>query len=382
MFTQDDLKRLAEVSGPCLTIIQPLRDTWSQVTKPETRIVAAIQEAGRLLDERGFDAAEREEMLRPLRKVAVNTAWSGRTGSFVMFRAPGFTLTGFWPDELSPRVHFAEEFLVLPLLAGFMRDRDFWLLALSIKSVKLYRGSLQGLTEVALPPGVATNLADDEAFDSPDHSLRGRSSAGPSVGGMKGVQFTTAAAHEGEPTYLHDFFKSIDRGIHPLLARDPHPLILAGVTRQLAIYRKVNTWTPLVTEEIHGSTETFAADLLYAQAAEAAGAFATNGAQCTLRDIESATGRGLVERDSEAMIAAAGRGQIADLVIETAAAGLPDREAFINWNALATIRNGGRIRFVKTSLAGEGVAAILRYRAEAAAGAGPEAATSSRSLPA
>ena len=363
MFNQNDLKRLAEVSGPCLTIMQPLRDTWSQVTRPETRIVAAIQEAGRLLEERGFDAAEREEMLRPLKKVAANTAWPGRTGSFVMFRAPEFTLTGFWPDELAPRVHFAEEFFVLPLLAGLLRDRDFWLLALSIKSVKLYRGSLPSLTEVALPPGVATNLADDEAFDKPDHSLRGRSSAGPSIGAMKGVQFTTAAAHEGEPTYLHDFFRSIDRGIRPLLARDPHPLILAGVTRELAIYRKVNTWTPLIAEEIHGSTETFAPDALHARAAEIAGAFAANGTEATLRDIETATGRGLVERDPEAMIEAAGHGQVADLVIETAAAGLPAREAFINWNALATIRNGGRIRFVKAALPGEGVAAILRYRA-------------------
>jgi hypothetical protein len=274
-------------------------------------------------------------------------------------------LTSFWPDELPPRIHFAEEFLVLPLLAGLQRERDFWLLALSIRSVKLYRGSLRGLTEATLPPGMATSLADDEEFDQPDHSLRGRSSAGPSIGGMKGVQFTTSAAHEGEPTYLHDFFKTIDRGIHPLLARDPHPLILAGVTRELAIYRKINTWTPLVAEEIHGSTETYAADFLYAKAAELAGAFATNGTEATLRDLENATGRGLVERDPEAMIAAAGLGQIADLVIETAATVLPAREAFINWNLLATIRNGGRIRFVKAALPGEGVAAILRYRPQA-----------------
>ena len=378
MFTQDDLKRLAEVSGPCLTIIQPLRDTWSQVTKPDTRIAAAIQEAVRLLDERGFDVAERDEMLRPLRKIAANTNWSGRTGSVVMFRAPQFTLTGFWPDELAPRVHFAEEFFVLPLLPGLLRERDFWLLALSIKSVKLYRGSLRELQEVALPPGLATSLADDEGFDQPDHSLRGRSTAGPSIGSMKGVQFTTAAPYESEAAYLHDFFKSIDRGIHPLLARDPHPLILAGVTRELAIYRKINTWTPLVTEEIRGSTETFAQDFLHRKAAELAGAFATNGAEATLRDLETAAGRGLVERDAEAVIAAAGAGQIRELVVETAAAALPVREAFINWNALATIRNGGRVRFVKAGLPGEGVAAILRYRGAAAG----ESAATFRSLPA
>ena len=99
MFTNDDLKRLADISGPCLTIFEPLRDDYSQVTKPDTRIVAAIQVAARLLEEKGFDEAEREEMLRPLMKVASNTDWTGRKGSVVMFRSPEFTITSPWPER-------------------------------------------------------------------------------------------------------------------------------------------------------------------------------------------------------------------------------------------------------------------------------------------
>jgi len=375
MFTQDDLKRLAAVTGPCLTIFQPLRDTWSQVTRPETRIVAAVQEAGRLLEEKGFSAADRDEMLRPLNKIAANTDWAGRTGSFVMFRAPDFTLTSFWPDELAPRVHFAEEFLVLPLLAGFQRSRDFWLLALSIKAVRLYRGTGEGLTEVALPAGVPASLAANEEFDQPDHSLRGRSSAGPSLGGMKGVQFSTAAAHEGEPAYLHDFFKDIDKGIRPVLARDPHPLILAGVKRELAIYRAVNTWAPLVEGEVPGNTEALPADVLYAKGAEVLAEHAANGTEAALRDMDTAAGRGLLTEDPTDIIKAAGFGQVAELLVATAAPAFVRREAFINWAALGTIRNGGKVRFVKTDKPEDGVAAILRYRTEAA-GAQRPAATS------
>jgi len=373
MFNQDDLKRLSAVTGPCLTIFQPLRDTWSQVTKPETRIVAAIQEAGRLLDEKGFSAADRDEMLRPLNKIAANTDWAGRTGSFVMFRAPDFTLTSFWPDELAPRVHFAEEFLLLPLLAGFARGRDFWLLALSIKAVRLYRGTSESLTEVALPAGVPVSLAQNEEFDQPDHSLRGRSSAGPSIGGMKGVQFSTAAAHEGEPAYLHDFFKDIDRGIRPVLARDPHPLILAGVKRELALYRTVNAWAPLVEGEIQGNAESLAADVLYTKGAELLAEHAANGTEATLRDMDTAAGRGLLAEDPTDVIKAAGLGQVADLIVATTAPGFARREAFINWAALGTIRNGGKIRFVKTDRPADGVAAILRYRTEAASARRPAA---------
>lgn len=368
MVTRDDLKRLAAVSGPCLTILQPLRDTWSQVTKAETRIVAAIQEAGRVLEEKGFNAAEREEMLRPLTKVAMNTTWAGRTGSFVMFRAPDFTLTNFWPDELAPRVHFADEFLVLPLLPGLMRNRDYWLLALSIKKVRLYRGTGESLTEVPLPAGLATSLAQDEAFGQPDHSMRGRSSAGPSVGGMKGVQFSTAPAHEGEAAYLHDFFRAIDSGIHPVLTRDPQPLILAGVKRELAIYRTVNTWFPLVPGEIHGNAEISAADFLVAKAEELLTAYSAKGEEAIRHAMEMAAGRGLLIEDPAAVVQSAGAGQVAELIVATGSPGLAKREAVINWAVLAALRSSGKVRLLNAAEPSGGVAAILRFRAPIAPG--------------
>lgn len=334
MLTREDLKRMANVSGPCLTIFVPLRDNYSQVTKPETRVVAAIQEAGRLLESKGFDEAERNEMVRPLMKVAQSTYWQGRKGSFVMFRAPGFTLTSFWPDVLLPRVNFAEEFLVLPLLAGVLRDRDFWMLSLSIKAVRLFRGTSDGLAELPLPKGVAGSLSAVEEFDT----------------------------HELQGDYLHDFFKAVDRGVHAILARDPHPLILAGVTRELAIYRTVNTYSPLLTGAVHGNTETVGADVLYAKAAELMSAYAARMAEATLVEMEEAGNRGLLVNDPAAVIAAAGKGQVADLVVAPAAAGFAQREDVINWAALATIRNSGKISFSDAPQPAAGVAAILRYR--------------------
>jgi hypothetical protein len=342
--------------------LKPLRDNYSQVTKPGTRIVAAIREAARLLEEKGFDAAEREEMLRPLTKVALNTDWTGRTGSFIMFRAPEFTLTSFWPDVLPSRVHFAEEFLVLPLLPWVLSKRDFWLLALSIKSVRLFRGASDGLVEVALPKGLAGSLSADEEFDRPDHSLRGRSTAGPSVGGMKGVQFGTSSAHELQADYLHDFFKAIDRGIHPILAKDPQPLILAGVTRELAIYRRVNTYSPVLTGAVYGSTETFPAGVLHARAAELISALSARAMDEALVEMEEAGNRGLMVTDPAAVIEAASKGQIADLIVSPAATGFAQREGTINWAALATIRNAGKISFLSVPRPAEGVVAILRYR--------------------
>jgi Bacterial archaeo-eukaryotic release factor family 3 len=362
MLTSDDLRSLAAVSGPCLTIYQPLRDDYSQVTKPETRIVAATQEADRLLAAKGFNPAERQEMLRPLLKVASNTDWTGRKGSLVIFRAPCFTMANFWPDPLAPRVHFAPEFLVLPLLPTLLSNRDFWLLALSINAVRLFRGSRNGLVEVALPKGVPKSLSEAGEFDQPDHSLRGRSSAGPSVGRMKGVQFGTSSAHELEADYLHDFFKAIDRGIHAALAEDRQPLILAGVARELAIYRKVNTYSPVLAGSVHGSPDAIGADVLHAKASELMSAYSARATDATLRKMEEAGSRGLLVTDPAAVIEAARLGRVEELIVSPTAPGFDQHQEAINWAALATIRNSGRVGVLKASQPAAGVAAILRFR--------------------
>jgi hypothetical protein len=162
--------------------------------------------------------------------------------------------------------------------------------------------------------------------------------------------------------YLHDFFKTVDRGIHGILAHDPHPLILAGVTRELAIYRSVNTYLPLLTGAVYGNTETLAAGVLYAKAAELMSAHSATVTDTTQVEMEEAGNRGLLVTDPAVVIEAADRGEVADLIVSPAAPGFGQREDVINLAALATIRTSGKISFPGETRPAAGVAAILRYR--------------------
>src|SRR5260370_1114856 len=100
MFAPDDLRRLAEVEGPCLSVIQPLREDFAHAAKTDARLMAAAHLADRLLQERGLDEAARKQFLRPIERIARNSNWPGRTGGLVIFRAPGFTRATFWPGAL------------------------------------------------------------------------------------------------------------------------------------------------------------------------------------------------------------------------------------------------------------------------------------------
>jgi hypothetical protein len=333
MMTNDDLARLAAVAGPCLTIFQPLRQEGSILGKPEKRVVAAIQEAGRLLAANGMTPEEREDMLRPLMKVACNTDWTSVRGSLVMFRAPDFVVATFWPGELQARVHFGQEFLVLPLIPDMLSKHDFWLLALSINVARLYRGSRDGLVEVALPGGVPTLLPKAGESDTRDD----------------------------EANRLRDFFRRIDRGVRATLFQNHWPLILAGVTREVAIYREVNTYSPLLNGSIHGNPDALGAGTLYARASELLPTYSARVMEATARELEEAAGRDLVVTNPAEVIEAVSAGRVGELILAPESTGYTQREDLINWAALATIRNAGRISLVNGATVKAGLAGILRF---------------------
>lgn len=364
MLTQDDLKKLTTVSGPCLSIFQPLRDGYPGVANTKGRITSAIQEADRLLAEKGFDPKTREAMLQPILEAGLSVDPSELRGSLVVFRGPEFVMVEFLEDTLPHIVHFGQEFLVLPILPGLLRQHDFWLLALSIKAVKLYRGSRRGLVEVDLPPGVPASLEEYEDFDQPDRGVRNQSSAGRSVGNMKAVQFGTGSISERQTDYLYGFFKAIDRGIRSILVHDRQPLILAGVTRELSIYRQTNTYSPALAGAIHGSPDILGVDFIFQRATELMVAYGSRAESTIRRRMEDAAGHHLLVSDPAIVFGAAHAGQVAELVLSPTVRGFEQVQNALNKAALATIHNSGRISILDSVHLGTGVAAILRFRPE------------------
>lgn len=122
MLHADDLERLTEVGGLCLTIFEPLQDGDGRPNDPKSRILAAARRASEILGQKGYDENSRAEFIRPILKFAANTNWSGRLGSIVIFRAPGFTKADFWPNTLDPALRLDDGFFILPLAGNWPAD--------------------------------------------------------------------------------------------------------------------------------------------------------------------------------------------------------------------------------------------------------------------
>jgi hypothetical protein len=66
---------------------------------------------------------------------------------------------------------------------------------------------------VELPAGTPLSLSEAMQTRQPDHVLDNKSSAGPSVGSMKGVMFGTATDRDTKDEHLLHYFREIDRAI-------------------------------------------------------------------------------------------------------------------------------------------------------------------------
>jgi hypothetical protein len=103
-------------------------------------------------------------------------------------------------------------------------------------------------------------------------------------------------------------------------------------------------------------------EALETQAAQLISAYSAMATDGTLREMDEAASHSLLVTDPAESIEDARVGQVDELIVSSAASGLVQREDSVNWAALATIRNSGRISVLSAAQLESGVVAILRFR--------------------
>jgi hypothetical protein len=362
MLSPTDYRELAEVKGLCLTVFEPVRDVFSQVARTQTRLMDAARDAEKMLAARGYEESAREAFISPLVKLAANTDWSSRSGSIVVFLSPGFMKAVFWPKPLHPLVRLADEFFLLPLLQDRDASGTFWLLGLSVRGVRLFRGGPENLTRIDLPENISKSVADAAGFDFPDHDLEGRSAPGASNRQMAAIRFGTSEERQKGKRHLHDHFARVNEAIYPIVAHTGFPLILAGVSRELAIYREVNRCPNLTTQAIAGSPDALTEHQLYEKACGIRDAL-DHGERCAAQ-MEAARNKGRLLENTDDIRVAARSGRVNRLFIDSAAGrngGESIDADLINSAALAVIAHSGEVEFAAGLNLPNSIAAELRY---------------------
>jgi hypothetical protein len=341
------------------------------------RLKNAVRKVEKQLGKTRDARASADFLLEPVRELAVNAETAGIWSNTIMlFRSPG-VFQYFLLYQRVPEVESVEErFQVRPLLAAFAHEQRFHLLCLSRRLIRLLHCTQHRAEEAAIRGVVPQDMRVWLHIRQPDHVLENRSSAGPSVGAMKGVSFGTSTDREREDKYRAHFFKDVDRGVNSLLREDPAPLLLAGVEEEIAAYRRINTYPRVFEKALYGAPDGLPPHELHDPAMAVVMETPSEPLAAALAEFAKHRDAGRMLSDPRQIVKAAWEGRVADLflrdgaelrgtwneetyAVETTGTG----EDLLNAAALKTVQDGGRAFALeaKDMPAPVDAAAVLRF---------------------
>ena len=154
--------------------------------------------------------------------------------------------------DLPLQLTIEQGFNVAPLLQILSRNRQYFILTLGHKDVRLYKGDRFTLRPVTLkhfPADMRNALRlDEEPKWRQTHTIAPASRANRSEA-VHG-QYNVSQVDKQE---LTAFFRLIDQRLHSYLRTRTDPLILAGAGYLQPLYRQINTYPHLWSAGIRGS---------------------------------------------------------------------------------------------------------------------------------
>jgi Bacterial archaeo-eukaryotic release factor family 3 len=353
----DDLRSLAAARAPCITAGIAIRDPLQF----HAHIQNLIRGIERHLKDAGVNSEEEFTLVQPIRTLA-NAIEEEHDWSIglILYRSPDL-FRHFWlRDTIEDFVTVSQTFQIRPLLSVVSREQKFYVLALSQKHTRLVTYTYQSRRELQLRRLAPQSLRAWRNTRVPDHVLDNRSAGGPSVGKMKGVLFGTNTDRERQEEYLKHFFKEIDKGVHHILHGHTAPLILAGVEEEVAVYRRVNSYSRLMEQAVLGSPDAFEPNELHDRVMEIAREIPPPPLQKALDQLKEVFGTKLALSNMDEIAQRADEGRVADLLLGEESEPQAD---LLNLAALKTLQHRGQAFSVKKSMLPPetDAVAILRY---------------------
>lgn len=375
VFTRDELKNLMEYEGPCVSIFMPTHRAGGQSQQNPIRFKNMLREAADRLVADGMRLSEAKELLEPAQKLLLDAPFWRQSNGIALFLSPDTFRYYRLPFDFEEHLVVADRFNVKPLLRLPSSNERFYILALSQNRVRLFEGQNHVISEIDIEiEGIPQSLAEALKYDDVEKQRQVRS-------GSPGMAiFHGHPASDDAKVNILRYFQQIDRGLRTLLRDRQDPLLLAGVSYLLSIYREANSYPYLLQEGIEGSPDRIEAEEMYERAWSIVGPYFLKAQQEAVDTYRQIAGTGLTSNNVNDIVPAAYNGRVETLFINTgihlwgtydpdtneveldkgAANGKVD---LLDLAAVHTILNGGAVYTVQPEdmPADEPIAALYRY---------------------
>lgn len=229
-----------------ITLSFPTEKIGPERQQNPIRLKNLILKAKKKLTSTGLREDESEKILKPAKELLGQSLfWSDMGYGMVIYLAPDYFEVYKLPYETRELIYLNNQFLITPLLPMISVDGSFSILAVSLSKPRLLRctrNSVNDITPQNLPAGL-----DEWLEEKPEHQTRVHTSNIEGVGTIySGHGATEEDQKEIAGLYLRDVEKEITKDMNKI----NDPLLLIGLKRNTALYRKANHYVRLLDNEI------------------------------------------------------------------------------------------------------------------------------------
>lgn len=260
--SEEDLNKLTQVSsGPAVSIFMDTQRIGIRPRRDQIKLKNLLAQAEKDLLSQGHRPTEVTKLLEPARDLLQNTIfWQYQGEGLAIYLGTGFSAIYRLPFSVKEMVLVSRHFHLKPLLPLFCYHWRFYVLALSQKQARLFRGSpyhLEEVTAVNLPQGMEESVSEEPTKTLSFYSL-GRNG--------KRIFHGHGGLEESLKDRLRQYFQKVDRALNEFLGEEKIPLVLASVEYFLPIYQKANSYPYLLDAVVSGNPDKMKSDKLQAAA--------------------------------------------------------------------------------------------------------------------
>lgn len=353
LISPDHVTALAAVEGPCISVLMPTHRRGPETLQGPVRLRNLIEQSARALADHDGAPVDPDQLLAPMRALVDDADfWQHQGDGLALFSGPGHFSKFRLPLALPEQAHVGTAFRVAPLAPMLSGDGQFFLLALSQSSIRLFSASRHRIGELDLGP-IPASMDEALAHEDPEKQLQVRSGLGSSTAAYHGH----GIGDEVDKAAVERFVRAVATGLEQHLGATDRPLVLASVGYYLPMLRAATSLSVL-DALVEGNPEHRSAEDLHAAAWPLVEpTFAEQGDRHRER-YGDAKGTGTATADIHAVAAAAAEGRVDTLFVAPVA----DVDARVDQAVLDSLTRGGRIVAVDLPVDGDGpLAALLRY---------------------
>lgn len=267
---RDSLRQLVGVeANHCVSLYMPRHGTVQDAEQDPIRYRNLLHDVRDKLIARGMRRPDAMSYLEPALSVENEPLFWKRNGTagLAMLLGPDHFHVLHLADRCEELSAVDRRFHLAPLFEVVSRDDHFLLLAVSAKSVRLFRCHSHDISPIelpaAMPRDIDTALAGTEIEKSLQHHA-----AGPTgrAGHWASIMHGQGAPKDEHKKLLLEFLRMVGQHISHTLRDENAPLVIAAVDYMHPLIRDVVSYQHILKDGIHGSPDSLPENELLARA--------------------------------------------------------------------------------------------------------------------